>query len=180
MSRLGCQASGVEFLATISDAYPLPRIAHASTSSKTAKVPVEVWTRIGDFLTSPADLVNLASISPQALSAAADLARCPWVLEFRLVDVVGSVPPIPETTESTKDNDIGNFFYEMGRAKFTAVRGGHRVNVELGQYNIWCADHRHEMTFEVETYLRGRGSTTITQNKLYVLELDDDDKATGS
>lgn len=52
--------------------------------------------------------------------------------------------------------------------------------MELGQYNVWCADRRHEMTFEVETYLRGRDSTTITQNKLYVLELDDDDKATGS
>ncbi|KAI0270961.1 hypothetical protein BGY98DRAFT_923254 [Russula aff. rugulosa BPL654] len=181
MSRLGCQASGVEFLATISDAYKLPRITHAGeelsiASSMTTKVPIEVWTRIGDFLTSPADLVNLASISPQALSAAADLARCPWVLEFRLVDVVGSVPPIPETTESTKDNDIGNFFYEMGRAKFTAVRGGHRVNVELGQYDEWSTiGRRRETTFEVETYLSGR----ITQ-KLYVLEMGDDAKDTGS
>ncbi|KAN0111856.1 hypothetical protein V8E52_008062, partial [Russula decolorans] len=91
MSRLGCQVSGVEFLTAISDAYNLPRIKHEESpvaSSMIAKVPVEVWTRIGDFITSPADLVNLASISPQALSAAADLARCPWVLEFRLVDVV--------------------------------------------------------------------------------------------
>ena len=54
------------------------------TSSKTLKVPVEVWTRLRDFFTSPADVVNLASISPQALSSVADSARCPWVLEFRL------------------------------------------------------------------------------------------------
>lgn len=76
----------------------------------TSKVPVKVWTRIGDFITSPADLVNLASLSPQGLSAAADLARCPWALEFRLVDVVGSVPPIPETTEGTRDHDIRYYF----------------------------------------------------------------------
>ena len=50
MSRLGCQASGVEFLTAISDAYNLPRIAHASTSSITAKVPVEVWTRMEIYL----------------------------------------------------------------------------------------------------------------------------------
>jgi len=182
MSRLGCQASGVEFLTAISDAYNLPRITHEELSvpsSTTAKVPVELWTRIGDFITSPTDLVNLASISPQAFSAAADLARCPWVLEFRLVDVIGSVPPIPETTESTRDDDIRYYFYEMGRAKFTAVRGGHHVNVELGQYNKRFASHR-EMTFEVEAYLRGRGSAVITENKLYVSELDYDDRATGS
>jgi hypothetical protein len=136
MPRLGCQASGVEFLTAISDAYNLPRITHEESlvaSSMTSKVPVEVWTRIGDFITSPADLVNLVSISPQALSAAADLARCPWVLEFRLVDVVGSVPPILETTEGTRDHDIRYYFHEMGRAKFTAVRGGHHLIVALGQ-----------------------------------------------
>jgi hypothetical protein len=112
----------------------------------------------------------------------ADLARFPLVLEFRLVDVVGSVPPIPETTESTKDHDIRYYFYEMGRAEFTAVRDGHHVNVELGQYNKWSPGRpssRHEMTFEVETYPR-HGSALLTQNKLYVLELDDDDNATGS
>jgi hypothetical protein len=183
MSRLGCQASGIEFLTSIADAYNLPRITHVCgemlvTGSITAKVPVEVWTRIGDFLTTPGDLVNLASISPQASSAAADLARFPWVPEFRLVDVVGSVPPIPETTESTRDCDIQNYFYEMGRAKFIAVRGGHYINVELGQYKMWSSDRHHEVTFEVGTYLRGR-SAAITQNRLYVLELDDDDKATG-
>jgi hypothetical protein len=185
ISRLGCQASGVEFLTAISDAYNLPRITHEElsvASSMTAKVPVEMWTRIGDFITSPADLVNLASVSPQAVSAAADLARCPWILGFRLVDVVGSVPPIPETTENTKDHDVRDYFYEMGRAKFTAVRGGHHVNVELGQYDYdkWSA-LPNEMTFEVETYLlRGYSSALLTQHKIYVLELDDDDKDTDS
>jgi hypothetical protein len=188
VSRLGCQASGVEFLTAISDAYNLPRIADEEllvASSITAKVPVEVWTRIGDFITSPADLINLASISPQALSAAADLARCPWVLEFRLVDVFGSVPPIPETTEGTKHHDIKKYFYDLGRAKFTAVRGGQLVNVELGQYNKWFARHR-QVPFEVGTYLCGRGpadltkKTDLTKNKLYVLDLDDDDKAAGN
>ncbi len=183
LSRLGCQASGVEFLTTISDAHDLPRITREessdASSSITAKVPIEVWTRIGDFLPSPADLVNLASISPQALSAAADLARCPWVLDFRLVDGIGSVPPIPETTESTADDDIRQFLYKMGRAKFAAVRGGLRVNVELGLCNRW-SDESHEMSFEVGTYPRGHGSAELTLNTLYVLELDDDDKAAGS
>lgn len=108
LSRLGCQASGVEFLTAISDAYNLPRITHEGSfvaSSMTAKVPVEVWTIIGDFITSPGDLVNLASISPQAFSAAADLARSPWVQDIRLVDVVGSIPPVPEATEGTSDDD---------------------------------------------------------------------------
>ena len=181
-SRLGCQASGVEFLAAISDAYTLPRITHDESSvasPMTAKVPVEVWTRIEDFNTSPGDLVNPSSISQQAFSAAADLARCPWVLKYRLVNVVGSIPPVPETTKSTNDRDIQRYFYEMGRAKFTAVRGGHHVNVELGQYNEWSAN-RHDTTFKVETYLCGRGSAILTENKLYVLELDDDDNATGS
>ena len=180
LSRLGCQANGVEFLAAISDAYNLPRITHEGllvAGSITAKVPIEVWTRIGDFLTSPADLVNLASISPRSLSAAANLARWPLVLEFRLVDVIGSVPPIPETTESTEDEDIMNYFYEMGRSKFTAVRGGHRVNVELGQCYRY-SDSSHEMTFEVENYPRPSVSDVFPHNKLYVKVLDDDDAAT--
>jgi len=89
LSRLGCQDSGVEYLTAISDAYNLPRITHeesmvTGTGSMAAKVPVEVWTRIGDFFTSPDDLISLASISPQAMSAAADLARYPWVLDFRV------------------------------------------------------------------------------------------------
>jgi hypothetical protein len=98
----------------------------------TAKVRVEVWTRAEEFIMSPGDLVNPSSISQQAFSAVSDLARCPWVLESRLVDVfISSVPPIPGTTESTRDCDIRRYFYKMGRAKFTAVRGGHHVNVEL-------------------------------------------------
>ena len=99
------------------------------------KVPVEVWTRVRWFLT-PAGFVILGSILAQAMSAAADIARFPLVEEFRLVDVVasGSVLPIPETTESTyydhdetteraNGEDIRQYYYELGCAKFTAVRG---------------------------------------------------------
>jgi hypothetical protein len=69
------------------------------------------------------------------MSAAADLTRFPLVEEFRLVDVVASspVPPIPETTDNTDEEDIRYWFYELGCAKFTATRGGRRINVELGQ-----------------------------------------------
>ncbi len=186
LSRLGCQYSGVEFLTAISDAYNLPRITHESfiTDSVVAKVPIEVWTRIGDFITSPVELVSLASISPRAMSAAASLARYPSVLEFRLLDVVGSVPQIPETTEDTKDEDIERYFYELGRAKFTAVEGGRRVDVELGQEpDSWSAGHHQDdITFKVQSYLPS--SVVVTNKKLYVLEVDDeevdDDKATDS
>ena len=45
-----------------------------------------------------------------------------------------------------------------------------------GWYNEWSIIcRRHEMTFEVETYLCGRGL-----DKSYVLELDEDDKVTDS
>ena len=108
------------------------------------------------------------------MSAAADLARCLWVMEICLVDVVGSVPPIPGTTEGTRHHDIQKYFYEMGRARFTAVRDGHLVNVELGQYNA-C---HHQVPFEVETSLCERSLADFTENKLYVLDLDDDDKTT--
>jgi hypothetical protein len=108
LSRLGCQVSGVELLNAISDANNLPRFTHKEslvTAPVAAKVPVEVWTRIasGGSITSPADLVTLASIPARAMSAAADLTRFPLVEEFRLVDVVASGPvlPIPESTEST-------------------------------------------------------------------------------
>jgi len=131
-----------------------------------AKVPVEVWTRIGDFFTSPCDLISLASISPQAMSAAADLARYPWVLDFRLVDVVGSVPPIPETTESTENQDIRCYFYEMGRAKFTAVSGGRRGNVQFGQYDEWSGKQ-----VGIQAYIWD----PTEGDKLYVSELDDDE-----
>ncbi|KAI0274486.1 hypothetical protein BGY98DRAFT_993519, partial [Russula aff. rugulosa BPL654] len=110
----GSQASGVEFLNAISDASNCPRFTHftheelLTTDSVAAKVPVEVWTRIGGFITSPADLVTLGSVSPQAMSAAVDLTRYPWVWEFRLVDVISSGPvePIPETTEYTDRQKI--------------------------------------------------------------------------
>ena len=180
ISRLGCRTSGVEFLTAISDAYNLPRITHEESlvsSSTTAKVPIEVWIRIGDFLTSQADLVSLGTISPQALSAAADLARFPWVREFRLVDVVqvGSVPPVP----GNGYDDTRYYFCFLGRATFTAVRlgGGHHVNVELSERHL---DRSDEMAFEVETYLGGCGSSATDHNEFYVSEVDDDDKATGS
>jgi hypothetical protein len=135
LSRLGCQASGIEFLDAISDANKLPRFTHKGlvTGPGAAKVPVELWIRIGGFITSPTDLVTLASISARAMSAAADLARFPLVEEFRLVEVIssGPVPPIPETTESTDEEDIRSYFYELGWAKFTAIRDGRHINVKL-------------------------------------------------
>jgi hypothetical protein len=122
---------------------------------------------IGGFITSPADLVTLASISARAMSAAADLTRFPLVEEFRLVEVIagGPVLPIPETTESTDEEDIRHYFRELGRAKFTAVRGGHRIDVELCQ-------KFSRRSFEVQTYLSG--PVVIRNNELYVSELDDD------
>jgi hypothetical protein len=101
------------------------------TDSVAAKVPVEVWTEIGELITSPADLVTRASISPQAMTAAANFVRHPWVKEFRLVDVIssGTVLPIP-ATENLKPSQIWSYFYEFGCAKFTAVKGRRRVNVE--------------------------------------------------
>lgn len=98
-------------------------------------VPVEVWRRIGDFLTSPFDLVNLASISPQALFAAADLTRYPWVKvhssEFRLVDVIGFASPIQEITGETEV--IEKYYLQLGRANFAVVMDGRHVIVDLVQ-----------------------------------------------
>jgi len=145
LSRLGCQSSGVEFLDIISVKYRYQNRQRTFTTdrgSAAEKVPVEVWTRIADFLTSPSDLVSLASISPQALSTAAALTRYPWVEvrvcnwrmeEFRLVDVVGSASPIPETTKETEDDVIGQYYRQLGRAKFTAIVDGQRVTVDLVQ-----------------------------------------------
>jgi hypothetical protein len=199
LSRLGCQASGVEFLNVVSDGYGftytkrqhvsnLARITHEGplvTSSMAAKLPVEVWTRIGDFVTSPTDLATLASISPHAMSAAADLARYPWIEEFRLVDVVASgpvppilAPPIPETMRSTDSKDIRNQFYELFRTKFTAVEGGRRVNVELGLGHVEgdrvTSTGRRQTTFNVLTCF-GRLFTI----EVYLRELDDDGAQAG-
>jgi hypothetical protein len=63
----------------------------------------------------------------------------------------------PETTESTDIEDIQLYFYELGHAKFTAVRGGRRINVELGQLEE-CGkefDDCRKISFEVQTYLSG-------------------------
>jgi len=163
LSRLGCQASGVEFLNAISDANNLSRFTHKElvTGHVAAKVPVEVWIRVGDFITSPGDLVTLASISAQAMSAAADLARYPLVEEYRLVDVVasGPVPPIPETTESTTDEVIRCYFSRLGRAIFSAVRDGRRINVKSGL-------DQYTYNFDEEEI--------ITETELYISELNDD------
>ena len=181
LSRLGCQASGVEFLDAISGANHrrLPRVIHKEllvTGSVAAKVPVEVWSRVGEFITSPSDLVTLASISQRATAAAADIARYPWVEKFRLVDAVsrGPVLPIPDTTDSSDgsgpaDDVLRHLYLELGRAKFTAVRGGRRVNVELGQNDKKFA-YRRKISSGVENYHFG-GSVCVA---LYILELDDD------
>ena len=163
LSRLGCQSSGVEFLDIIPDKHG-HRNRHSFTTdrefivmpeSAAEIVPVEVWTRIGDFLTSPFDLVNLASISPQALLAAADLTRYPWVKvhssEFRLVDVTGFASPIQETTRETEV--IKEYYLQLGHAKFTAMMDGRRVTVDLVQVHeveryVIC----RAMSLEVETY----------------------------
>ena len=168
LSRLGCQASGVEFLNALAERYHLPRLTHGSSESVASRVPVEIWRIVGDFITEPIDLVNLAYISPQALSAAADLARCPWVLKYRLVDTVGSISPIPETTEDTNEEEIRRYYFQLGRAKFTAIKGGRRVTVEL------CQGPRRKTgkTVKVENYLDYR---IIDVREPYVLELDDDD-----
>jgi len=181
LSRLGCQASGVEILNAISDANHrrLPRVTHKEllvTGSVAAKVPVEVWSRVGEFITSPDDLVTLASISQRATAAATDIARYPWVEKFRLVDVVsrGPVLPIPDTTDSSDvsgpDDNVLRYLYELGRTKFTAVRGGRRVNVELGQNNDKTFAGRRKISFGVENYHFG-GCVRVA---LYILELDDD------
>ena len=128
LSRLGCQASGVDFLNAISDARNLPRFTHKEllvTGPVAAKVPAEVWIRTGGFITSPADLVTLAYISAQAMPATADLTRFPLVEEFCLVNVMnsGPVPPISGTmmpVDSTDEENIRRYFYELGCAKFTA------------------------------------------------------------
>ncbi|KAF8465796.1 hypothetical protein DFH94DRAFT_352945 [Russula ochroleuca] len=154
MSRLGCQTSGVEFLAAISEAYGdyynLPRITHKESlaaRSVIAKVPVEVWMNVGHFISSLIDLVRLASISPQAMSAAADLARYPMVMDFRLVDVVGSISLIPETTEV---EDTRCYRCQLGSAKFIAVQDDRRINLELADLYNWVFDEFNLLLFEVQ------------------------------
>ena len=136
LSRLGCQSSGVEILAAISEAYSLPRVTHKESlaaRSVIAEVPVEVWMNIGQSISSPIDLVRLASISPKAMSAAADLARYPWVMSLRLVDFVGSISLIPETTERKHSR---SYHCRLDSAKFIAVQDGRRINVELAE--LYC------------------------------------------
>ena len=180
LSRLGCQTSGVECLGAISEAYNLPRITHKESlaaKSVTAKVPVEVWANVGHYISSPIDLIKLASISPRAMSAAADLARYPMAMDFRLVDVVGPIASIPKTTGRTgelerEDQETRRYYKELGRAKFTAVKGDRRVTVELGQEYHKSFAGRRELSFQVQTYLTG--PVALREDELYVLELDDE------
>ena len=141
-------------------------MTHGSSKSVASKIPVEVWRNVGNYFTSAIDLVNLAYISPQALSAAADLARYPWVLEYRLLDAVGSISPIPETTEDTDEEEIRRYYFQLGSAKFTAIKGGRRVTVKLCQSGLYTGN-----TFRVVTYLHGY----FWKEDPYVLELDDDE-----
>jgi len=99
------------------------------------------------------------------MSAAADLARYPWVPDFRLVDIVGSIPPIPETTDRTGRVDTRHYYRRLGRANFTAVKGGRCVTVELGQ----VGSRASAVPFKVETYL-----TIKLKKELYVSEVDED------
>jgi hypothetical protein len=139
LSRLGCQTSGAEFLTAIAKPYYHQHTTQHTTykwspitRSVAAKVPVEVWTNVGRFIARPEDLASLASISPLAMSAAADLARYPWVMGVRLVDAVGSVSLIPET-EETADEEYKLYHCKLGCANFIAVDGGRRINLGLGQ-----------------------------------------------
>jgi hypothetical protein len=168
LSRLRCQSRGVEFLDVFPHKYGSQHRQRSFTTDReflgplTAKVPVEVWTRIGDFLTSPSDLVKLASISPKELSAAANLTRYPWVeaprsgypsKEFRLVDVFDSASPIQEITGTTKCEVIREYYHQLGRAKFTAVVDGRRVTVDLVQdYGHKRYVFHRTMSLEVKTY----------------------------
>jgi hypothetical protein len=183
LSRLGCQSSGVEFLDIIPDwhgrrhSFTTDREFLVMRGSAAEKVPVEVWTRIGDFLTSRSELVNLASISPKALSAAADLTRYPWVeipgtgyplKEYRLMDVVGSASPIQETTRKPKDEVIQEYYLQLGCAKFTAVVHGRHVTVDLVQDEGKRYVVHRAMSLEVETYLSGSGITMKISNGLFL------------
>ena len=100
LSRLGCQASGVEFLNAIYDTNNLPpcHMKLLVIGSVATKVLVEVWAMIGGLITSTADLVTLASY------------YCQW-------------------SSFTHSGDYGEYryrrcpvyFYELGGKTFTAV-----------------------------------------------------------
>ena len=97
----------------------------------------------------------------------ADLVLYPWVNEFCLVNVVASDPiqPISETMENTNVNNIWHYIYELGYTKFTAIRDGCQINIKL---NHWFS--KTWISFEFQTYLSG--PIAISNNKLYILELD--------
>jgi hypothetical protein len=106
------------------------------------------------------------------MSAAADLARYPWVKEFRLVDVVGSAPPIPETTEETDKEEIRNYYRQLGRAKFAAVEGGRRINVEVGYPRTIAGFQNAIHNWDLS---ESSCPAAKTEDELHVSELDDDE-----
>ena len=164
LSRLGCQTSGVEFLEVAATEYDLSFIDNKgllATGSVTTRVPVEVWIDVGQYITSPKDLVTLASISPQARTVAADLARYPCVEGFRLMDIVGPIPPI------SVRGKVRRFYTQLGCAQFKAVKDGHHMNVQLGQAHRKVFASCQE-SFEAKTFL-------YPKTELYYLVLDDDD-----
>jgi hypothetical protein len=174
LSRLGCQASGTEFLADISESLNLPPVTHSESlfaSSVAAKLPVELWMRIGTFITAPIGLLSLSCISPQAMSVAADLAHYPLVMDFRLVDVIDCPPPIVWNRKEYSHEDYKDYFERLGCAKFTAVKNGRRVNVELGQEISGWASDRRPMVFGIQTYLSGSN----LMNRIYVEEQEEDE-----
>ena len=84
------------------------------------------------------------------------------------MDAVGSISPIPETTEDTDEGEISDYYFQLGYAKFTAIKGGRRVTVELCQGSYGNTGK----TVKVMSYFDHKPG----QNKPYepyVLELDD-------
>ena len=88
----------------------------------------------------------------------------PGFLQYRLVDAVGPILPIPETTEDTDEDEIWQHYFRLGLAKFAAVKDGRRVTVELGQ---WGGESIYK--FKVMNY---SGYKLEERNDPYVLELD--------
>ncbi|KAI0263327.1 hypothetical protein BGY98DRAFT_1182102 [Russula aff. rugulosa BPL654] len=160
LSRLGSQASRVELLDAISDANNLPRFTHEDvlvTDSVAAKVPVEVWTRIGDFITSPADLVTLPVSHHRQVVQFYPFRRPRRILRRRISD----------------------FIFWNWAEQFIAVRDGRRTKVELGQdfddAKIFAG--RRKIPFEAQTYLIADPAVIADDyafNNLYILDLDDD------
>jgi len=152
LSRLGCHTNGVEFLEEVAEEHDLPLITHKellATGSVVTRVSVEVWMNVGQYIASPKDLVTLASISPQAMTVAADLARYPCVQGFRLTDSAG--PMSPASIYGAK-----GFCRILWRALFKAVKGGRLVNVVLSEAR------GRPVNFEAKTFLNWKNELCIS------------------